>query len=441
MTGTYLFRGLIGILIVLGFCILLSGDRKKINWRLVGGGIFLQFLLAFLILKTPASLLVEAISQWFINLLSYSDAGASFMFGKLIDPSVYGFAFKLLPTILFVSGLTSLLYYLGVLQRIVFGFAWVMKRMMRLSGAESLAAAANVFVGQTEAPLVVKPYILGMTRSELMSLMTGGMATIAGSVFGLYVITLGGGDRETELLVARQLLTASLMNAPAALLIAKILVPEREKFNEDLLIPKDRVGRNALDALANGTTEGLKLALNVAAMLIVFIAVVALINGILGWVGGLGPGEGWLNGIVFSLSGGVFEGFKMEAILGFLFAPFAWAIGAESGDVLQMGQLLGTRMVTNEFLAYLQMGGLIESDQLSPRTVFLATFALCGFANFGSIGIQIGGIGALAPERRPELAALGFKAMLGGTLASLLTASIAGIFFVQKVVETAPLPQ
>lgn len=438
MTGNDILRGVIGVLIVLGFCLLLSGDRRKINWRLVGGGIFLQFALAFLILKTPASLAVEAVSQWFINLLSYSDKGAEFMFGSLIDPAVYGFAFKLLPTILFVSALTSLLYYLGVLQWIVFGFAWVMKRLMRLSGAESLAAAANVFVGQTEAPLVVKPYILGMTRSELMSLMTGGMATIAGSVFGLYVITLGGGDKETELLVARQLLTASMMNAPAALLIAKILVPEREEFSEALFIPKDKVGRNALDALANGTTEGLKLALNVAAMLIVFIAVVALINGILGWFGGIGSGEGFLNGIVASLSGGVFETFSLEAILGFIFAPFAWAIGAENGDLLQMGQLLGTRMVTNEFVAYLQMGGLQEAGELSPKTIFLATFALCGFANFSSIGIQIGGIGALAPERRPELAALGFKAMLGGTLASLLTASIAGIFFVNRVVEAAP---
>jgi len=441
MTATYIFRGLLGIFIVLGFCILLSGDRKKINWRLVGGGIFLQFVLAVLILKTPASLAVEAVSQGFINLLSYSDKGAEFMFGSLIDPAVYGFAFKLLPTILFVSALTSLLYYLGILQWVVFGFAWVMKRLMRLSGAESLAAAANVFVGQTEAPLVVKPYILGMTRSELMSLMTGGMATIAGSVFGLYVITLGGADADVQIQVARQLLTASMMNAPAALLIAKILVPEREKFNEDLFIPKDKVGRNALDALANGTTEGLKLALNVAAMLIVFIAVVALLNGILGWIGGIGAGDGWLNGLVSSLSSGVFETFSMEAILGFLFAPFAWAIGVESGDLLQMGQLLGTRMVTNEFLAYLQLGELKGAEQINPKTVFLATFALCGFANFSSIGIQIGGIGALAPERRSELAALGFKAMIGGTLASLLTASIAGIFFVQKVAEAAPLPQ
>ncbi|MDF1851095.1 MAG: nucleoside transporter C-terminal domain-containing protein [Verrucomicrobiales bacterium] len=427
-----ILRGLLGVILLLGLCYGLSNARKKINWLLVGSGVGLQVALAFLILVTPFGVIVEWISGLFVKLLSFSDAGAEFMFGELIDASRYGFAFKVLPTILFVAGLTSLLYYLGILQRIVFAFAWVMTRLMKLSGAESLATAANVFVGQTEAPLVVRPYVGKMTTSELMALMTGGMATIAGSVFGLYVVTLGGDNIESQTAIARQLLTASMMNAPAALLIAKMLVPEREEVNEELFVPKEKAGRNALDALAKGTTEGLKLALNVAAMLIVFVAVIALANAILGWFGGLGASEenaGWLDGLVQSASGGTFSGLSLEALLGFLFAPLAAAIGADGGDLLRMGQLLGTRMVANEFVAYLELGTMQEAAALSPKSMFLATFALCGFANFSSIGIQIGGIGALAPERRSDLAALGFRAMIGGTLASLLTASIAGMFF------------
>ncbi len=427
-----ILRGILGALFLLGLCYLLSNARGRINWRLVGSGIGLQVLLAALILATPFGLAVEWVSGLFVSLLGFSDVGAKFMFGDLIDASRYGFAFKVLPTILFVAALTSLFYYLGILQRIVFGFAWIMTRLMKLSGAESLATAANVFVGQTEAPLVVRPYVSKMTKSELMALMTGGMATIAGSVFGLYVVTLGGGDIETQTAVARQLLTASMMNAPAALLIAKILVPERETMNENLFVPCEKAGRNVLDALAQGTTEGLKLALNVAAMLIVFVAVIAMVNALLGWFGGIGGTEesvGWLDGIVQTLSRGTFSGLSLEALLGFLFAPIAAAIGADGKDLLQMGQLLGTRMVANEFVAYLELGTMKEAGTLSPKSLFLATFALCGFANFSSIGIQIGGIGALAPERRSDLAALGFRAMVGGTIASLLTASIAGMFF------------
>ncbi len=429
-----ILRGLIGVVFLLGVCLLFSSKRKAVNWRLVAGGVALQAILAVLILRTPFGGVVGWASQGFVSLLSFSDVGAEFMFGELIDASRYGFAFKVLPTILFVAALTSLLYYLGILQWIVFGFAWVMKRVMRLSGAESLATAANVFVGQTEAPLVVKPYIAGMTRSELMALMTGGMATIAGTVFGLYVVTLGGDDTETQLRVARQLLTASMMNAPAALLVAKILVPEQEEIREELFVPREKHGRNALDAIAKGTTEGLRLALNVAAMLIVFVAVIALFNAILGWFGSLGAGDeegaaGLLDGLISKWSGGVFSGLSFEALLGFLFAPVAAAIGAAPGDYLELGQLLGTRLVSNEFIAYLQLGQLEGAGSLDPKTVFLATFALCGFANFSSIGIQIGGISALAPERRSDLASLGFKAMIGGTIASLLTASIAGMFF------------
>ena len=420
-------RGLIGVAVLIGLCYLLSNKRKSIDWGIVAGGIGLQVILAVLVLATPFGEVAGWVSGLVVEVLSYSDVGAEFMFGELVDASRYGFAFKVLPIILLVSALTSLLYYLGVLQWVVFGFAWVMKRLMRLSGAESLATAANVFVGQTEAPLVVKPYLAGMTRSELMALMTGGMATIAGSVFGLYVVTLGGGDVEVQKAVAKQLLTASIMNAPAALFIAKMLVPEREEINEELFVPKETVGRNALDALARGTSEGLKLALNVAAILIVFVAAIAILNGFFGWIGGLGGG--FLNGLVEKASGGVFDAFSMEAVLGFLFAPVAAAIGAEWGDMLELGQLLGTRMVSNEFVAYLELGELKAAQTIHPKTIFLATFALCGFANFASIGIQIGGIGSLVPDRREDLAELGFKAMIGGTIASLLTASIAGMFF------------
>ncbi|MEQ1838850.1 MAG: nucleoside transporter C-terminal domain-containing protein [Verrucomicrobiales bacterium] len=422
-------RGFIGVLVLLGICLLLSNQRGAINWRLVGGGIALQVVLALLILATPFSGIVEWASGGFVKLLGYSDIGARFMFGELVDASRYGFAFKVLPVIIFVSALTSLLYYLGVLQWVVFGFAWVMSRLMKLSGAESLAAAANIFVGQTEAPLIVKPYIARMTQSELMALMTGGMATIAGSVFGLYVVTLGAGDPLVEAMVAKQLLTASMMNAPAALYVAKMLVPEREEIREDLFVPKDTHGRNMLDALARGTSDGLRLALNVAAILIVFVAVIALLNGVFGWVGGLGGETGLINGLIERASGGVFKELSMEAVLGFLFAPVAAVIGAERGDMLQLGQLLGTRLVSNEFVAYLKLGEFKAAAEMGPKTIFLATFALCGFANFSSIGIQIGGIGVLAPERRGDLAELGVKAMVGGTIASLITASIAGMFF------------
>lgn len=429
-----IFRGLLGIAVLIGLCALLSTSRKSINWSLVGGGIVLQILLAFLILMTPFGQVVDVISGLFVKLFGFTDAGSGFLFGDLLDASKYGFAFKVLPIIIFVSALTSALYYIGALQWVVFGFAWVMKRAMKLSGAESLAAAANVFVGQTEAPLVVKPYIAKMTRSEIMALMTGGMATIAGSVFGLYIVTLAGENPEAQVEVARRLLTASMMNAPAALLVAKMMVPETGTVDEQLFVPRDQHGSNLLDALARGTSEGVKLALNVAAMLLVFVALIAMFNAVFGWIGHLGADAeagtpGIVDGWVRTASGGNFDGFSLEALVGFVFAPLAWVMGGENGDLLQLGQLLGTKMVTNEFIAYTQLADLQSAEAMGPRSIFLATFALCGFANFSSIGIQLGGIGALAPEQRPTLAALGFKAMFGGTIASLLTASVAGMFF------------
>ena len=339
------------------------------------------------------------------------------------------FAFMALPSILFFSALSSLLYYFGVLQFIVKMMAWVMSRVMRLSGAESLAAAANVFVGQTEAPLLVKPYVAKMTRSELLALMVGGMATIAGSVFAIYMGMLGGSDKESMLEFGRFLLCASVMNAPAALLIAKVLLPETEKVSRDLSVSRESIGRNPIDALANGTTQGLQLALNVAAMLIAFYAVILLTNEILAWFGNIsGLGAGTLNEWIRETSGQRFENLSLEAVFGVLFAPLAWLIGVSAGEILEVGQLIGVKIFATEFFAYMELSEM-KAHGLSERSVFLATFALCGFANFMSIGIQIGGIGALAPERRSDLAVLGVKALMGGTLASLLSATVAGMFF------------
>ena len=436
-----LARGAFGIAVLLGIAWLLSANRSKINWRIVISGIALQFVLAILVLKIGwVGALFDWIGQRFVDMLDISKQAAVFVFGPLSDPVKTGeafgansgfiFATQALPSIIFFSAITSLLYYLGILQRIVMLLAWVMSRAMRLSGAESLAAAANVFVGQTEAPLVVKPYVPKMTRSEIMALMVGGMATIAGSVFGIYIGFLSGGDPAAQREFAKFLLCASVMNAPAALLVAKILLPETERMNPDLRVSKDSVGRNAVDAIANGTSQGLKLALNVAAMIIAFYACILLANAILGQLIGAFRwfGAGSLNEWVAWASGEKFDALSLQAIFGFVFAPVAWAIGIAGAEILQVGQLLGTKIFATEFIAFMDLGTLKEGG-LSARSVFISTFALCGFANVMSIGIQIGGIGGLAPEQRTTLASLGVKAMIGGTLASCLSASIAGILF------------
>ena len=436
----YLGRALLGIACLLGIAYLLSANRKKINWRSVVGGLALQVVIACGVLQVP---FVEALFGWIASLfavaLDISVEAAGFVFGSLADrdrmDEVFGenrgfvFAFMALPSILFFSALSSLLYYFGILQFIVKMMAWVMSRVMRLSGAESLAAAANVFVGQTEAPLVVKPYVPKMTRSELLALMVGGMATIAGSVFAIYMAMLGGDDKASLEEFGKFLLCASAMNAPAALLIAKILLPETERVSRDLRVSRESIGRNPVDALANGTTQGLQLALNVAAMLIAFYAVIMLANHILAATGNVsGLGSGTLNGWIREVSDQRFENLSLEAIFGFLFAPLAWLVGVNFGEILEVGQLIGIKLFATEFFAYLELSGM-KAAGLSERSVFLATFALCGFANFMSIGIQIGGIGALAPDRRPDLASLGVRALIGGTLASLLSATVAGIFY------------
>jgi len=431
-------RALCGIIGLLAVAFLLSTDRKRINTRVVLGGLGLQLIIAFGVLKIAW---VEALFGWIAHLFSVAlqvsvDASA-FVFGTLadfdkmnevFDGEGFVFAFMALPSILFFSALSSILYYFGILQLVVRGMAWVMSRVMRLSGAESLAAAANVFVGQTEAPLIVKPYISKMTRSEMLALMVGGMATIAGSVFAIYMGMLGGSDQESRLLFGKFLLCASAMNAPAALLFAKILIPETEEVDRVVKVNRQEIGRNPIDALANGTTEGLKLALNVAAMLISFYAFILLINYFLSFIGGLSVNsEADLNQWISKATDSRFVELSLQAIFGFLFAPIAWLIGVPSHEILEVGQLIGTKLFATEFFAFADLAEL-HSAGLSERSVYLSTFALCGFANFMSIGIQIGGIGSLAPERRTELASFGIKALVGGTLASLLSASIAGLF-------------
>ena len=421
-TGSFI-RAVIGVVGLLALAYFFSEDRKKVNWRVVGGGLALQCAIALGVLRLSW---IEAFFGWiaglFATALDISVQAAGFVFGPLSDIVTmnaafegrgFVFAFMALPSILFFSALSSLLYYFGILQLVVRGMAWVMSRVMRLSGAESLAAAANVFVGQTEAPLLVKPYVPKLTRSELLALMVGGMATIAGSVFAIYMGMLGGSDEQSKLEFGKFLLCASAMNAPAALLMAKVLVPEREEVSQDLTVSRESIGRNPIDALANGTTQGLQLALNVAAMLIAFYAVIMLVNEMLAFVGGIALfGDANLNQWIQESSGERFDALSLQALFGFLFAPIAWLIGVSSHEILQVGQLIGTKIFATEFFAYAELAGMKE-EGLSSHSVFLSTFALCGFANFMSIGIQIGGIGALAPDRRGDLASLGVKALFG----------------------------
>ncbi len=424
----YYFRVLAGLLLLVAILYAFSANRRAIDWMLVGKGLLLQLALAVAILHLSwVSTAFDAVGKGFVALLGYTREGSLFLFGDLVgrvDTFGYLFAFQVLPTIIFFSAITSLLFHFGILQRVVGGFAWVMKRTLKLSGAETLAAAANVFVGQTEAPLLVKPYIATMTRSELMALMVGGMATLAGAVLAAYIGYLGGTDPERQVFFARHLLTASVMNAPASLWIAKVLVPQTETVVDVADVRIERKG-NWLEAIANGTTDGFKMAANVGVMLLVFTALIALFNGLL--ANGLGSWTG-LNDLVASWSGGRYTEFNLQAIFGMLLGPFTWLLGVPWTEAPLVGQLLGEKTVLNEFYAYVTMGKMMEGGLLvSERAQTLAVYVLCGFANFASIGIQIGGIGTLAPERRKDLSELGFKAVLGGTAASLTTATLVAL--------------
>ncbi|MBK7969665.1 MAG: Na+ dependent nucleoside transporter [Bacteroidetes bacterium] len=422
-------RGIIGLISLILILYAFSSNRKIIPWKLVATGLFLQILFALGVLKVDfIKNIFEAMGNVFVVILGFTMEGSRFVFGDMVNPGGsigFVFAFQILPTIIFFSALTSLLFYMGILQKIVYGLAWVMSKTMKLSGAESLAAAANIFLGQTEAPLMVKPYISNMTRSELMCLMTGGMATIAGGVMAAYIGFLGGDDPEMRLFFAKHLLAASVMSAPAAVVAAKILMPQDQKFDEKLVVSKERIGKNVLEAISNGTTDGLKLAVNVGAMLLVFIAMIAMVNFIL--QDGIGSFTG-LNEKIAAATGGKYNGLTMQFLLGYICAPLSWLIGVCTEYMVLVGQLLGEKTILNEFVAYATLGNMQTSGAFAEqKSIIIATYILCGFANFASIGIQIGGIGSLAPEKRTALSELGFRALLGGTVASLLTAVVVGM--------------
>jgi CNT family concentrative nucleoside transporter len=382
-----------------------------------------------LVLKVDAvRLAIDWVGARFVDILDFNRAGSQFLFGSLItDTKSFGFifAFNVLPTIVFFSALTSLLFYLGWLQRVVYVFAWMMSKTMRLSGAESLSASANIFLGQTEAPLLIKPYLSAMTRSELLAVMVGGMANIAGAVLVAYIGMLGGEDPVQRLIFAKHLITASIMSAPASLYIAKILLPQTQSVDETITVPKENIGANALEAIANGTTDGLKLAVNVAAMLLVFTALVAMLNAIL--ASGLGGWTG-LNAMIAQATEGRYTTLSLQDIMGVVFAPLAWLMGVDPGSLTIAGQVIGEKTILNEFYAYGTLSDLIHKGKLPDvRAQVIVTYALCGFANLASMGILIGGIGVLAPNQRSTLAQLGVKALIGGSLCCFTGAAIAGI--------------
>ena len=491
MTFAYdLFRCILGLSVMLGVCYAFSRDRKAIDWRLVGIGVAMQFALAVVILKVRGvSVLFDYVATGFRKTLEFTAAGSSFLFGSIVtDMNSFGyiFAFQVLPTIVFFSALSAILYYLGILQKVVYGLAWLLSRAMGLSGPESLAAAANVFIGQTEAPLVVKPYLEKMTSSELLCVMVGGMATIAGSVFVSYIGFLGGPDAASQQFFAKHLLTASIISAPAAIVAAKMLLPEdrvelaavtgaslgesphsaKEPAKDDRLEMAADDSNNLLDAISQGTTDGLKLAVNVGAMLLVFTAIIYMLNvffvgitdgvnwvaiffadlftnddwladGVVtvgAWEEAIERGGTWNQGIA-SATDDRFQGFSFTYLLALLFAPVAWIIGVPWQDITVIGQLLGLKTVINEFVAYdtfrnIQAAATAGTMQgLDPKSVLIAAYALCGFANFASIGIQVGGISAIAPGQRKNLTDLGMIALLGGTVACLMTGCVAGLFY------------
>ncbi|GAA4274063.1 hypothetical protein GCM10022258_33570 [Aquimarina gracilis] len=424
-----LWRGLLGMLVLLVIAYLFSSNRKAINWKTVGLGVGFQLIIAIGVLKVP---LVQTIFEWvgslFVSVLDFTRAGSKFLFeGLVVDMDTFGFifAFQVLPTIIFFSALTSLLFYLGIIQKVVKGLAWLLTKALKISGAESLSVAGNIFLGQTEAPLLIKAYLEKMNKSEMLLVMIGGMATVAGAVLAAYIGFLGGDDPVLRLQFAKHLLAASVMAAPGAIVISKILFPQTEEINTDVHVSSEKIGSNILDAIANGTTEGLRLAVNVGAMLLVFVAFIAMLNGILSWIGDITSVNAWI------ASNTAYQSLSLELILGYLFAPLMWLIGVAKEDIALMGQLLGIKLAASEFVGYIQLADLKNVTNATHLTynksVIMATYMLCGFANFASIGIQIGGIGSLAPGQRKTLSEFGMKALIGGTIASLLSATIAGM--------------
>jgi len=433
------FRGIVGIVFIIGLATLFSKDKKSIDWRLVILGLTIQIIFGLLIGRVEVTQQAFGfLSKQFVKFLSFAQKGAEFLYGDLAknsdnNPGVrhnlgFLFAFQALPTVIFFSSITAGLYYLGVLQKVVYGFAWLMAKTMRLSGSESLSASANIFMGQTESPLLVRPFIEKMTQSELHCVMVGGMATLAGSVLGAYVSFLGGGDPVQQAHFASYLLSASIMNAPAAIILAKISFPEneRDKINSKLEVNKEQLGTSVIEAIARGAADGLKLALNIGAMLLAFIAVIFAINWVL--VDFIGALTG-LNDWVSHSTNGVYSGFSLQYILGQVFRIFAFLIGIDWNESLQVGSLLGQKMVINEFVAYLDLANMKAAGTLSEKSIRISTYCLCGFANFASIAIQIGGIGGMAPSRTGDLAKLGMRAMFAASLATMMTGAIAGMIF------------
>ncbi|MFB0947860.1 MAG: CNT family concentrative nucleoside transporter [Spirosomataceae bacterium] len=425
------YIGVVGIFAILGIAFLLSDNRKAVNYRVVAIGLLIQLVLAYGVLKVPVvERVFNFLGKFFVQILDFTRSGSQFLLGDMMNVESFGFIFlfQVIPTIIFFSALTSLLFYIGAIQIVVKGLAKVLTKTLGVSGAEGLCVAGNIFLGQTEAPLMIKAYLEKMNRSEIMLVMTAGMATLAGGVLAAYIGFLGGGDPVKEAEFARHLLAASVMAAPGAIVIAKILYPQTEKIESDIVVTKEKIGSSALDAIATGTTEGLKLAANVAAMLLVFIAFIAMINYILGDIIGSYTG---LNGWISAHS--PYQKFSLEAILGTVFSPLMWLIGVAKEDTMLMGQLLGIKLAASEFVGYVQLAELRNPENVlhftHQKSIMMATYMLCGFANFASIGIQIGGIGSLAPGQRKNLSEFGLKAVLGGSMASLLSATFAGLLY------------
>ncbi|MGC6432103.1 MAG: NupC/NupG family nucleoside CNT transporter [Jejuia sp.] len=424
-----LWRGILGMVSLVFLAFLFSSNRKAINWRVVGIGLAFQLVIAIGVLKVGfIKSVFEFIGGLFVQILEFTKAGSKFLFeGLVVDMDTFGFifAFQVLPTIIFFSALTSVLYYLGVIQIVVKGFGWLLSKLLKISGAESLSVAGNIFLGQTEAPLLIKAYLEKMNKSEMLLVMIGGMATVAGAVLAAYIGFLGGDDPELRLFYAKHLLAASVMAAPGAIVISKILYPQTESINTDVKVSQDKIGSNFLDAIANGTTEGLKLAVNVGAMLLVFVAFIAMFNYGFDKIGHYSGINTWIS------ENTRYTSLSLEFILGYVFAPLMWLIGVAKEDMALMGQLLGIKLAASEFIGYIQLADLKNVASAThlkyEKSVIMATYMLCGFANFASIGIQIGGIGSLAPGQRKTLSKFGMKALIGGTIASLISATIAGM--------------
>ena len=421
-------RGLLGITFLILTTYFLSNNKKAINWKTASTGLLLQLILAVGVLKISwVKMVFESAGKIFVKILDFTMEGTKFLFGDLVSAENFGnvFIFSILPTVIFFAALTSILFYLGIIQKVVRVMAMLLSKLLGVSGPESLSVAGNIFLGQTESPLMIKAYLEKMSKSEILLVMIGGMATVAGGVLAAYIGFLGGEDPALKVYYAKHLLTASVMAAPGAIVISKILYPETEKIDSDVQVSEDKIGSNFLDAISIGTSEGLKLAANIAAMLLVFIAFIALINYVLSGFGELTNLNAWISDKT------VYSELSLELILGYIFAPVMWLIGVAIEDVTLMGQLLGIKLAASEFIGYIQLSDLKDASNLIhlnyQKSIIIATYMLCGFANFASIGIQIGGIGALEPKQRKNLSKFGFKALIGGTLASLLSATIAGM--------------